>query len=105
MVSPEEQRVLRAAVARLRAGIVAVVFGMVCGMGLFVATAWLLVRGGTDVGKTLGLLSNYFPGYAVTWPGAFVGLVYGLLFGAVLGWATAWIYNQVTGFRERRRNA
>jgi hypothetical protein len=76
---------------------------MVCGFGLFGATAWLLLRGGTDVGKTLGLLSNYFPGYTVTWGGAFVGLVYGIVAGAVLGFGTAWIYNQVTGFRERRR--
>ena len=81
----------------------AVVFGMVCGAGLFVATVWLLIRGGPDVGRNLGLLSNYYPGYDVTWPGAVVGLFYGAVFGALVGWSTAWIYNQVTEFRERRR--
>jgi len=104
MVTPQERRILRAAVARLRAGIVAVVFGMVCGVGLFVATAWLLVRGGPAVGRTLGLLGNYFPGYSVTWPGAFLGLVYGALFGGIVGWCTAWVYNQVTELRERGRS-
>lgn len=103
MVTPQERQILRAAVARLRAGIVAVVFGMVCGVGLFVATVWLLIRGGPYVGRTLGLLGNYFPGYSVTWPGAVLGLVYGALFGSIVGWCTAWVYNQVTEFRERRR--
>ncbi|NNE44123.1 MAG: hypothetical protein HKN12_07930, partial [Gemmatimonadetes bacterium] len=88
------------AIARLRAGITAVVFGMVCGLGLFTATAWLLIRGGQDVGKTLGLLGNYFPGYSVTWPGAFVGLLWGLVFGSVVGFATAWIYNKITDLRN-----
>lgn len=105
MVESQDQEVLRRAVARLRTGIVAVVFGMVCGAGLFVATAWLLLRGGVDVGKTLNLLGNFFPGYSVTWPGAFVGLLYGGLFGSVVGSATAWIYNQITNVRERRRRA
>lgn len=103
MVTAQERQVLRAAVARLRAGIVAVVFGMVCGVGLFVATAWLLLRGGVDVGKTLNLLGHYFPGYSVTWGGAFVGLFYGLAFGAIVGWVTATIYNRITELRERNR--
>jgi hypothetical protein len=103
MVTAQERQVLRAAVARLRAGIVAVVFGMVCGVGLFVATAWLLLRGGVNVGATLNLLGHYFPGYSVTWGGAFVGLFYGLLFGVVVGYGTAIIYNRVTDLRERTR--
>lgn len=103
MVTAQERQILRAAVARLRAGIVAVVFGMVCGAGLFVATAWLLLRGGVDVGKTLNLLGHYFPGYSVTWGGAFVGLFYGIVFGVVVGYVTATIYNRITELREKRR--
>jgi len=105
MAGAEERELIRAAVARLRAGITAVVFGMVCGLGLAVATSWLLIRGGPDVGRTLGLLGNYFPGYTVTWPGALVGLVYGFAFGATVGWCTATIYNRITNLRERRRRA
>jgi hypothetical protein len=66
---------------------------------VFVATAWLLIRGGEDVGKNLGLLRHYFPGYSVTWPGAFVGFFWGALSAAAVGFAVAWIYNQVV---ERR---
>jgi len=78
----------------------AVTFGMVGGVGLFIATAWLLVRGGENVGQHLGLLSNYLPGYSVTWGGAVVGLLYGALVGAVIGAAIAWTYNTVALIRN-----
>lgn len=100
MNANREEIVLRQAVARLQAGILAVTFGMVSGFGLFVATAWLLIRGGPDVGRTLGLLGNYFPGYRVTWPGSLLGLVYGALVGAVVGWSIGWIYNRVADLRR-----
>jgi hypothetical protein len=89
------------AVARLRAGIVAVVTGMVAGFGLFAATLWLLIRGGPHVGKNLNLLGAYYPGYSVTWAGSIVGFLYGALTGAVLGWCVAWLYNVLA---DRRAN-
>ena len=81
----------------------AVSFGATGGAGLFLATAWLLVRGGKNVGQHLQLLANYLPGYSVTWPGAFLGLVYGTLVGAVMGAAVAWTYNLVASVRETGR--
>ena len=95
-----EEELIRRAVARLRAGIMAIVFGMVCGTGLWLATAWLLIRGGANVGQHLGLLRNYFPGYSVTWPGSFVGFFYAALIGAAAGWSLGWIYNRIA-FRGR----
>jgi len=67
--------------------------GVVFGAGLFIASAWLLVRGGAIVGPTLGLLGQFLPGFHVTWPGAFVGLAYGAVLGFVLGWITAHLKN------------
>jgi hypothetical protein len=87
------------AVARLRAAIVAVVTGMVAGFGLFAATVWLLIKGGPHVGRNLNLLGNYYPGYSVTWTGAFVGFFYGTLTGALLGWCVAWLYNVLADWR------
>ena len=88
--------------AKLRTAIVAVVTAMVLGSGLFLATAWLVVKGGPTVGPTLGLLSAYYPGYSVTWAGAFVGFVYGALTGAALGWCVATLYNFLAGRRAPR---
>ena len=90
-----QHALVSAAIARLRAKVMALVFAAVCGAGLFAATAWLVVRGGQNVGAHLQLLDNYFPGYAVTWPGAFIGALYGAAFGGIVGWTIAWIYNRV----------
>ena len=99
--SEREWDLIRASVVRLRARLVAAACGAAGGLGLFLATAWLLVKGGDPVGPHLALLGNYFPGYAVTWPGAFVGLAYGALVGAVVGWSVARVYNEVSLRRAR----
>ena len=101
MAEYDPTREVSRAVARLRAGVLALVGGALCGGGLFVMTAWLLVKGGPQVGRTLGLLGHYFPGYSVTWPGAFVGLLYGTLAGAVVGWVVGAVYNRIVGLRDR----
>lgn len=101
-LSAHDERLIEAAIARMRAGVMAVVFALVGGTGLFLATVWLLVRGGRKVGQTLGLLSHYFPGYSVTWPGSVVGFAYGLVVGALMGWLVAWIYNRVAAWGEAR---
>lgn len=89
-----ERELIGAAILRLRARVMALVFGLAGGVGLFVATAWLLVRGGENVGLHLGLLGHYFPGYEVTWQGAVLGFGYGALVGAAAGWSLAVLYNR-----------
>lgn len=99
--SKEEWAQIGQAVARLRASVMAVVFGLLAGLGLFVATIWLVVtaKEGYPVGPTLSLLNNYFPGYSVTMGGAFVGLVYGALVGGISGYLLAYVYNLVVEAR------
>lgn len=103
--SEDEWKTIGQAIARLRASIMAVTFGIAGGLILFMATAWLLIIGPTGgsehVGPTLGLLSNFFPGYGVTWLGSLVGLFYGALSGAVAGFVLAFIYNLIVAFRVR----
>lgn len=94
-ISEEERELVASAIVRLRARVVALVFCMLGAAGLFIATAWLVLRGGEQVGLHLGLLANYFPGYTVTWPGAFVGAGYGGALGLGVGYSVAWIYNRV----------
>jgi hypothetical protein len=99
----DERRLVGEAVARLRTGILAIVMGLVGGTGLGVATAWLTLRGGYNVGQHLGLLRFYFPGYSVTWPGVVVGFGYGVLVGAAVGFVMGTLYNRLAAWRERRR--
>jgi hypothetical protein len=103
--SEDEWKTIGQAIARLRASVMAVTFGVAGGLILFVATAWLLILGSTGgsehVGPTLGLLANFFPGYSVTWSGAVVGLFYGALSGAVSGFVLAFVYNLIVASRTR----
>jgi hypothetical protein len=99
-LAEREWDLVHAAIARMRARIMATVFGLAGGTGLFLATVWLLLKGGVMVGKNLNLLSNYFPGYSVSWGGAFLGFFYGALTGAALGFALAWVYNRIADRRH-----
>jgi hypothetical protein len=90
--------IVRAAFARFDVVALAVALGCVCALGLWAATAILLVKGappGTAVGPHLALLANFLPGYSVSWPGSFLGLFYGFLIGAVLGGLVAIVWNLV----------
>ena len=89
---------------RLNAKVQGVVTGLICGLALFIATNWLVLKGGDIVGPHLGLLGQFFIGYRVTFAGSFAGLGYGFLFGFVIGYSVAFIYNQFLDFREQGRS-
>jgi len=72
-----------------------VAWGVLLGCTVFLLTAVLLLKGGETVGPNLALLGQFFFGYTVTWPGAFIGLLWGLLVGFVLGWGFAFARNLV----------
>jgi hypothetical protein len=88
---------------RLNAPIVGVVTGLVMGGAIFVATLYLILKGGDVVGPHLALLGQYFIGYTVTVPGSFVGLAYGFVTGFVIGYVVARLYNWLAHWRENRR--
>ena len=95
----EMQQDIGRAVARLKAGILSLVFGLIAGIGLFAMTAILLLDGGPNAGLHLNLLGNYFIGYKVTWPGAFIGFGWGFVAGAAVGWLIGITYNRIVGIR------
>jgi hypothetical protein len=96
---PKAKEEISGAVAKIHAGILAFVCAIIGGLGLFIATVWLLLDGGPQVGSHLQLLSNYYIGYSVTWPGSFIGFFYGALTGGMLGWLIGFIYNKIVGIR------
>jgi hypothetical protein len=64
-----------------------------CGAVLTLVTLWIALQGGTTVGPTLQLLSQYFPGYRVSVGGSLIGLAYALITGFLLGWGFAFLRN------------
>jgi hypothetical protein len=93
--------ILERAVLRLNANILGIVLGIILGLGIFVATNFLILKGGAVVGPHLALLGNFFLGYRVTFLGSIIGFGYGLLTGYVAGFIIATIYNQVVKFKSK----
>ena len=109
-VTPEEEaladELIEAVFARLDAVALGAAAGAVMGLGVFLATAILLLKGGPVVGPTLSLLSQYLIGYSVSWRGALVGLIEGGIVGFVLGSLTGWSWNwmhRVYAYLVRRK--
>jgi protoporphyrinogen oxidase len=92
---------LREAFARYDAIALGVALAIPAAIGLFAATAILLIKGGPAVGANLSLLSNYIVGFQVSWAGAFIGLVEGGVLGFGFGWTMAKLINTVLGWHER----
>ena len=67
--------------------------GTLSGLVVFLATVFLVLKGGTVVGPNLALLGQFFFGYTVTPGGAFIGLVYGFVLGFVVGWLIGLLRN------------
>ena len=95
-LTPSEVHVVRKVLARAHEQGWGVAFGLVCGIGLFLATAILVVQGGPNPGPHLGLLRVYFPGYSVTWLGSVIGFVYAFVGGYAIGRTVATIYNRLS---------
>jgi hypothetical protein len=81
------------AFARLDRIALGVALGAVFGALVFLATLYLVAKGGPMPGKNLSLLSQYFVGYRVTIGGAFIGLLYGFMTGFIVGWFVAFLRN------------
>ncbi len=78
---------------RLNARAWGIAVGLLSGLGLFLATVLLLLKGGATVGPHLALIGAYLPGYRVTWPGAFIGFVYLFVIGYGIGRLIGSVYN------------
>ena len=90
-------------VMRMNATINGIVIGLVFGLAIFVATLWLVIKGGPVIGPNLSLLGQFFIGYTVTIGGSFVGLLYGFIIGFIFGYFIAAVYNWIVDLREKRR--
>ena len=98
--TPNEKRLL-SGILWLNAKVLGLVFGLLLGLVLFIATNWLVIKGGQPVGPHLELLSQYFIGYRVSFLGSFIGFAYGFALGTLGGAMVGWIYNKIVGFRNK----
>lgn len=71
-------------------------------LGLFVTTNILVLRGTADGSIHAALLSQYLPGYAVSFTGSLVGAVDVFVFAYLFGSLFGFIYNKTVTTRQRK---
>ena len=96
------ERLFAGAFARMDKLGLATALGSVSGFLIFLATIWLVIKGGDVVGPRLQLLNQYFLGYSVTVKGAFVGMAYGFFWTFLFGWLFAYLRNFFFAFQIYR---
>lgn len=84
----------------LNVKVLGLALGLLFGLGLFLATNWLVLKGGEVVGPHLQLLSQYFIGYKVSFLGSFIGFAYGFAVGTLSGALIGLIYNKIVALRN-----
>ena len=95
-----DEEKLFSGILRLNAKILGLALGLLSGLAIFIATNWLVLKGGNPVGPHLQLLSQYFLGYRVSFVGSLIGFAYGFALGTIAGALVAWIYNRIVAFRN-----
>lgn len=102
------EQVVMTRLLRLNAAVQGVVVGILAGFVIFIATNWLILRGGhlgphgePIIGPHLSLLSQFFVGYRVTFWGSLVGFFYAFLLGFLVGYGIAITYNWIVSLKER----
>lgn len=103
----KEEEKLFSGILRLNAQIFGLVLGLLMGLAIFIATNWLVIKGGHitptgeyAVGPHLELLSQFFIGYRVSFLGSIIGFFYGFAIGTLCGAAIGLIYNKIVDFRN-----
>jgi hypothetical protein len=86
-------KIIVQSLAKLDCTALGVAMGAISGLAIFIATNFLVIKGGDIVGPNLALLSQFFIGYDVSLVGSFVGLLYGLVMGFAAGWLIAFLRN------------
>lgn len=98
---PTLEELLQQAYARYDPVALGGALAVVAGLGLFLATTTLLLKGGESVGPNLSLLGVYLLGYEVSWVGALLGTIEATMGGFLLGATMALLVNGLIGVHER----
>jgi hypothetical protein len=88
---------LRVRIMRLDALAQGITTGLIAGIGVFVATNWLVLKGGPVVGPNLALLGQFFFGYTVTFAGSLIGFAWAFVYGCAAGYSVSRLYNWAVG--------
>jgi len=80
-----------------------VVTGTVAGLVIFIATNWLIIKGGPVVGPHLALLGQFFIGYRVTFVGSLIGFAYAFVLGFAVAYGVTEMSNWLADARDGQK--
>jgi len=95
----DEEKLIHAVVV-LNAKVLGLILGILFGLIIFLATNWLVLKGGHVVGPHMELLNQFFIGYRVSFLGSIIGFFWGFAVGTFLGTTIGWIYNRIVELRN-----
>jgi hypothetical protein len=94
---------------RLNATVQGVAAGVLLGLIIFLATNWLLIKGGPIgpeqqpiIGPHLALLGQFFIGYNVSFLGSLIGFAYGFGSGFLVGYFVARMFYWMVDLLESK---
>ena len=87
------ERLIVQSLAKLDGKALGISIGLLLGILIFLATNFLLYKGGDEIGPNLALLGQFFIGYEVSFSGSLIGMIYGLIAGFLIGWLIALFRN------------
>jgi hypothetical protein len=87
---------------RLNARAWSLALGALFAVVLSLVTITLFLRGGERPGDMLEHLDIFFPGYAISWSGAFVGGAWAFAVGWISGQVLAFVYNRAVVGAEQK---
>jgi hypothetical protein len=90
-----EDRAFQDVIQQLNGRAWGIAMGLVLGIGLFIATNFLVLKGGPEVGPHLALIGEYLPGYRVSFVGSLIGFVYLFVIGYGIGRIIGSVYNRM----------
>lgn len=90
-----EDRAFQDVIQQLNGRAWGIAMGLLLGIGLFVATNFLVLKGGQEVGPHLALIGEYLPGYRVSFVGSLIGFVYLFVIGYGIGRIIGAVYNRM----------
>ena len=91
--------ILRTHVVRLDAILNGASVGLLAGFAVFLATNWLVLKGGPVVGPHLSLLAQFLVGYEVSFAGSLIGLAWGFVYGFLAAYGVSAVYNYIVARR------
>ena len=100
-------KILSKSFARIDEFAFATATGTLVGLISCLATIWLLIQGGDNVGQHLQLIGQYFVGYTVSIAGAFIAFAYAFCSSFLFAWAFAYLRNLFLTlylYRIRKKN-